>query len=99
MSLENLDHFAQLVHDDPDLRRKLGEPATEEERIDRAVHLAAGRGLEFSAAEFRDLAERLRPDVRELSDAQLANVAGGTAVEYTDGLALMIYCCITAVTR
>ncbi len=80
MSIENVDRFFEMADADGELRAKLLQAKGGERPSERAVRLAAERGLEFTLEEFeRRVEEFLTPD-GELSDAQLDGVAGGWGV-------------------
>ena len=79
MSLQDLNRFGAIVHGDAELRKKLSDAKSAKELVQRAVRLAAARGLEFTPEELQTQLDRTRSTVGELSDGQLDAVAGGAA--------------------
>jgi predicted ribosomally synthesized peptide with nif11-like leader len=77
MSIENVTQFAQRAAQEPALREKIQTllATSDSDPAASIVRLAEEEGLPFTAEEFGQFRES--PQAGELSDEQLANVAGG----------------------
>ena len=71
MSKENLDQFIQQISDSEELQARIGDEIDAESLI----ALGAEHGYEFTAEELQESAE--------LSDEELAGVAGGLGIDTT----------------
>jgi predicted ribosomally synthesized peptide with nif11-like leader len=80
MSLENVSRFVAMLDEDESLQREfaiLTEAAIRTDRCDVVIGMAAQRGCEFTAEELTGLLGSVSV---ELSDEDLDQVAGGTAL-------------------
>ena len=81
MSLESFEAFMTRIGQDETLRQELRDEAPEGMTFDQLAQAAAARGFAFSAADITG--------AHELSDAELAGVAGG--IGSSSGLLKMAY--------
>lgn len=77
MANNNLVKFFEMVKSDRSIRDEIANAANEEGGIEKAIQVAKKRGITFTADEFSSYMSQVPPPNRELSDTELANVAGG----------------------
>jgi predicted ribosomally synthesized peptide with nif11-like leader len=94
MANDHLTRFFDLVREDQSLQEQLSRVTDTEQFSQLAVELGAARGLAFAAADVKAVAEAdLAARRAELSDAELASVAGGGTLSYGCAGVVMTYAC------
>ena len=85
MSQENLQKFIKEAGRDPGVEKALRGSSSKGHFADTAVSLGAQKGYSFSAADVdQAMAKANIPDGQQLSEAQLASVAGGAYCSLTE---------------
>lgn len=76
MSIANVERFFEIVQQDEAMNQSILAAPDRETAVKLTVELAAERGLSFSESELEAVIN-VYSDVSELSDRELATVAGG----------------------
>ena len=89
MSLENVKGFLEAANSDPGLQTELGAARDQTDLGRIAVEAGSKLGLPFTAQEFLSTIASAVGGSGELSDDELAGVAGGTVVSRPAGGTLL----------
>lgn len=90
MSIANVERFFEIVQQDEMMKQRVLAASDREAAIRLAVELGSERGLSFTESELEAVI-RVYADVSELSEQELAAVAGGLQSPSTSALVSSLF--------